>query len=252
MLNNQIILVTGGAGRIGSAFCKGIIENGGKVVIGDISEEKGMALEKNLRSDDAFFIAVDTTNTESIKRCIEAGKNHFGKIDAAVHCAYPISTQWGTSFEKIKAENLSQDLFSQLGGAILFSQQVISYFREQGSGNLVHIASIQGIAAPKFEHYNDTDMTSPIEYTAIKSAIVAVTRYLSKYCKGENIRINAISPGGILDNQPPNFLARYAESCNSKGMLNSEDIVGTLIFLLSDQSQFINGQNIIIDDGWSL
>ena len=244
--------MTGGAGRIGSAFCKGIIENRGKVIIGDISEEKGMALEKYLQSDDAVFIEVDTSNTKSIKNLIEAGENHFGKIDAAVHCAYPTSTQWGTSFEKIEAADLSDDLFSQLGGAILFSQQIISYFRDQGSGNLIHIASIQGVTAPKFEHYDGTDMTSPIEYTAIKSGIIAVTRYLSKYCKYQNIRVNAISPGGILDNQPADFLRSYRESCSSKGMLDSEDIVGTLIFLLSDQSQFINGQNIIVDDGWSL
>ena len=252
MLKNQTVLVTGGAGKIGSAFCKGIINNGGKVIIGDISREQGMTLEENIQSNDAVFIEVDTSNIESIKNLIEVGENHFKKIDSAVHCAYPTSSQWGTRFEEIEAESLSKDLFSQLGGAILFSQQIISYFREQGGGHLVHIASIHGISAPKFEHYEGTDMTSPIEYTAIKSGIVAITKYLSKYCKGENIRVNAISPGGILDNQPADFLRRYTESSNSKGMLNSEDIVGTLIFLLSSQSQFINGQNIIVDDGWSL
>jgi len=252
MLKNQIVAVTGGAGRIGSALCESIIENRGKVIIGDISKEQGIALERNLQSDDAFFVEVNTTNTESIKNLIKHGANHFGKIDAAVHCAYPMSKKWGAGFEKVKAEDLSKDLFSQLGGAILFSQQMISYFREQGSGNLIHISSILGIAAPKFEHYSGTNMTCPIEYSAIKSGIIAVTKYLSKYCKNENIRVNAISPGGILDNQPADFLRSYAESCNSKGMLNSEDIIGALIFLLSDQSKFINGQNIIVDDGWSL
>jgi len=252
MLKNKIVLVTGGAGRIGSAFCKAIIKNRGKVIIGDTSKDQGKFLEKNLKSSNAFFIEADTSNVKSIKNLIESGKDHFGRIDAAVHCAYPKSTQWGTSFEKIKAENLSKDLFSQLGGAILFSQQIISYFREQGRGNLIHIASIQGVSSPKFEHYEGTDKTSPIEYTAIKSAIIAVVKYLAKYCKNENIRVNVISPGGILDDQPTDFLKRYADSCNSKGMLDSEDIVGALIFLLSDQSQFIHGQNIIVDDGWSL
>ena len=117
---------------------------------------------------------------------------------------------------------------------------------------MIHIASIQGVSSPKFEHYEGTDKTSPIEYTAIKSAIIAVVKYLAKYCKNENIRVNVISPGGILDDQPTDFLKKYADSCNSKGMLDSEDIVGALIFLLSDQSKFIHGQNIIVDDGWSL
>ena len=95
-------------------------------------------------------------------------------------------------------------------------------------------------------------MTSPIEYTAIKSGIISITRYLSKYCKGDNIRINSISPGGIFDNQPKSFVQNYKDSCNSKGMLESEDITGALLFLLSDESKFIHGQNIIVDDGWTL
>ena len=70
--------------------------------------------------------------------------------------------------------------------------------------------------------------------------------------KNQNIRVNCLSPGGIQDGQPEIFLKNYAKNCNSKGMLDSDDLVGALIFLLSDSSQFVNGQNIIVDDGWSL
>jgi len=251
-MKNKVVLVTGGAGRIGSAFCKSILKNGGKVIIGDISKEKTIALEENIGSENSFFIELDITKTESIMQAIQAGKRKYGKIDAAVHCAYPISSGWGQSFEKVKPEHLKEDLFSQLGGAILFSQQIIDFYRKQGHGNLVHISSIQGVSAPKFDHYKGTEMTSPIEYTAIKSGIISITRYLSKYCKGDNIRINSISPGGIFDNQPKSFVQNYKDSCNSKGMLESEDITGALLFLLSDESKFIHGQNIIVDDGWTL
>ncbi len=95
-------------------------------------------------------------------------------------------------------------------------------------------------------------MISPIEYSAIKAGIISITRYLSKYCKRENIRVNCISPGGIFDNQPDSFVKNYNESCQNKGMLDAEDLIGTLLFLLSKQSEFITGQNIIVDDGWSL
>ena len=252
MLKDKVILVTGGAGRIGSAFCEGIVKNRAKVVIGDISLEQGRILEKKLSTSSAFFVETDVKNIDSIKNLIEEAEKKFGKVNSAVHCAYPVSKQWGASLEDLKPKELSEDLFSQLGSAILFSQQIIKYFRENKGGNLIHISSIQGISAPRFEHYEGTDMISPIEYTAVKTALIGVTRYLSKYCKNKNIRVNSISPGGILDDQPTEFLTKYAESCNSKGMLDSKDIVGTLIFLLSDSSKFINGQNIIIDDGWSL
>jgi len=251
-MKSKVVLITGGAGRIGSAFCKSIIENGDCVIIGDISKEKATALEATLDSENVISVWLDITNIESIKHSIETGIKKFGRIDAAVHCAYPISSGWGHSFEEIKPEHLKEDLFSQLGGAILFSQQIIDCFRKQGHGNLVHISSIQGISAPKFDHYKGTEMTSPIEYSAIKSGIISITKYLSKYCKKDNIRVNSISPGGILDNQPESFLQKYTESCNSKGMLDAEDICQTLIFLLSEDSSFIHGQNIIVDDGWSL
>ena len=81
MLNQRIVLVTGGAGRLGSEFCKGIIENKGKVIIGDISEERGKALEKELNKDNSIFVKVDTSNTDSIKNLIEQGKNHYGRIE---------------------------------------------------------------------------------------------------------------------------------------------------------------------------
>ena len=109
-----------------------------------------------------------------------------------------------------------------------------------------------GVVTPKFENYAGTNMTSPIEYTAIKAALIAITKYLAKYYKGNNIRVNCISPGGILDQQPESFLKKYQSCCNDKGMLAAEDVVGTALYLLSDQSRYVTGQNIIVDDGWSL
>lgn len=252
MLNNLIVAISGGAGRLGSAFSKAVVENGGKIIIGDINSEIGHQLVSDLGENDTLFFDGNLTEPNTVNKMIEKGKEKFGKIDAAVHCAYPVSEQWGTRFEDLKPGGIREDLFNQLGGAILFSQQVIKYFREQGHGNLVHISSIQGVSAPKFEHYEGSDMVSPIEYSAIKSGIISITRYLAKYCKNQNIRVNCISPGGILGNQPDSFLTKYKSSCQSKGMLDAEDVTGALIFLLSNHSKFINGQNIIVDDGWSL
>ena len=131
-------------------------------------------------------------------------------------------------------------------------QKFAEMFIQQGYGNIINIASIQGVAAPKFEHYEGTVMTSPIEYTSAKSAIIAISRYMAKFLAGKKIRVNCISPGGILENQPKSFLKNYKASCTSKGMLDTNDLSGTLIYLLSNHSRYINGQNIIVDDGWSL
>jgi len=95
-------------------------------------------------------------------------------------------------------------------------------------------------------------MVSPIEYSAIKAGIISITQYLAKYYKDNNIRINSISPGGILASQPEEFLEKYRENCASKGMLDAEDLIGTVVYLISDMSKYLNGQNIIVDDGWVL
>ena len=119
-------------------------------------------------------------------------------------------------------------------------------------GNLILMSSIQGFSSPKFEHYKNTNMISPIEYSAMKAGIISVTKYLAKYYKKENIRVNCISPGGILDDQPANFLKKYKSVCASKGMLDPDELSGTFLYLLSDYSKFVTGQNLIVDDGWSL
>ena len=95
-------------------------------------------------------------------------------------------------------------------------------------------------------------MRSPIEYSIIKSGIINMTKYLAKYFKGSNIRFNCISPGGIRDNQPKSFIKKYKDSCLSKGLLDSDDLLSAFKFLLSEESKYVNGQNIIIDDGWSI
>jgi NAD(P)-dependent dehydrogenase (short-subunit alcohol dehydrogenase family) len=252
MLKDNVVAITGGAGLIGSSFSKVVVENGGKVIIGDISIDRGMELQDKLGVDNTLFVEVDTSDINSVDKFLEAGSKHFGKIDSTIHCAYPRSEQWGTKFEDLKSIGLKDDLFNQLGGAILFSQRLILFYRKQGYGNLVHLSSIQGVSTPKFEHYEGTLMVSPIEYSAIKSGIISITRYLAKYCKNENIRVNCISPGGILDRQPEVFLKKYNSSCSSKGMMDPQDLNGTIIYLLSNMSKYVNGQNIIIDDGWIL
>ena len=139
-----------------------------------------------------------------------------------------------------------------LGGYFLTSQQFAKYFYEQGYGNIINLASIYGVVAPRFEIYNNTQMTNPVEYAAIKSGLIHITKYMAKYFKGKNIRVNTITLGGIEDKQPETFLKAYKKFCLNKGILDAKDISGTVLYLLSDLSEFVNGQNIVVDDGFTL
>ena len=252
MVKHLVVMITGAAGRIGSAIAYSVISQGGKVIVVDVNEAGLEQIMIGQDEDSVLAIVADAGIPEEADRCIAVGMKKFGKIDAAVHSAYPRSVGWGARFEDIQQKCLNEDLSSQLGGAILFSQRALEFFRKQGHGNLIHISSIMGVVTPKFENYVGTKMTSPIEYTAIKAALIAMSKYLAKYYKGNNVRVNCISPGGILDQQPESFLEKYRSCCNDKGMLDANDLVGTVLYLLADQSRYVTGQNIIVDDGWSL
>ena len=245
-------MITGAAGRIGAAVARGVVAQAGRVVLVDVNGTALSELDRELGADNALAIVADVNSPDEADSCIAKAVSRFGSLDAAVHSAYPRSAGWGARFEELEPDYLAEDLSRQLGGAILFSQRVLRHFKQQGHGNLIHVSSIQGVAAPKFEHYAGTEMVSPVEYSAIKAGLIAVTRYLAKYYKGNSIRVNCISPGGILDEQPESFLEQYRATCNDKGMLDVDDLIGAMMFLLSDQSRYITGQNIIIDDGWSL
>lgn len=253
MLSGKVVLITGAAGLLGSAIVNGVVNANAQVILVDIDPRGLTRVSQQVGTTaDHMSVVADTSSVKGIREAIDNGLDHYGKIDAAIHCAYPRSVGWGARFENLTKENLDSDLSAQLGGAILCSQQFLKLFRAQGSGNLIHISSIMGVATPKFENYEGTHMSSPLEYTAIKAALIAITKYLAKYYSGEGIRVNCISPGGILDQQPETFLGKYRAYCNEKGMLDPEDLVGTVLYLLGDESRHVNGQNIIVDDGWSL
>lgn len=264
MLKNKVVIITGGAGLIGKEFVKAVVGNGGVAIIADINEDLGnksldlISEELKIKfqisnpKSQLDFVNLDITSKESLNNCIQYVNKKFGKIDALVNNAYPKNKNFGKHFFDVEIEDFNQNLNMNLGGYFLCSQQIAKFFLKQGYGNIINIASIYGVVAPRFEIYANTPMTVAVEYSVIKSGLIHFSKYLAKYLKEKNIRVNCISPGGIKDNQPESFLNAYKEKCLNKGMLESIDICGTLVYLLSDASKFVNGQNIVVDDGFCL
>ncbi|ANV98021.1 flagellin modification protein A [Helicobacter enhydrae] len=255
LLKDKIVIITGGAGLIGKSLCQAIIQNGGIAVIADISQELGEKAQHQIdpSKEHSLFVEMDITAKESIASAIAKIHQEYGKIDALVNNAYPRTKLWGKNdFYHFDFEDFCQNLKLQLGGYVLTSQQFALYFKKQGWGNIISMSSIMGVYAPKFENYVGTDMDSVVDYSIIKAGINHMTRWMAKYLANTGIRVNAIAPGGILANQPQSFLQKYRNCCTNKGMLDPQDLNGTLIYLLSDMSKYVNGQILIVDDGWGL
>ena len=241
---------------LGQAFVRAIVANHGTAVIADVHADKGQAvcgsIAQELNTDKVSFVQVDITSKDSLQIAIHSLQRQYGRIDAVVNNAYPRNAQYGRRFEDVEYSDFCDNLGLNLGGLFLTSQQFAQHFQKQGHGNIINIASVYGVIAPKFEIYANTAMTMPVEYAAIKSGVIHLTAYMAKLFKGQQIRVNCISPGGILDQQPRSFLDAYKDNSLNKGMLNASDLTGTLLFLLSENSQYINGQNIVVDDGFVL
>ncbi len=248
-MNKKNIIIIGGSGQIGKSLTKALVQEDCNLLVGD----KDINLSKNiLHKNNIELLRCDVNKDQDIDKLINTAKKKFKKIDAVIYCAYPRSKGWGSDFLSLKRRYLNEDLNAHLGSLIIFSQKIIKLFLKQNYGNIINFSSIQGVSAPKFQHYKGTDMISPIEYSMMKSGIIMMTKYLAKLYKKKNIRVNCISPGGIIKNQNKEFIKNYKKDCGTKGMLDPEDLNSTISYLLSDESKYVTGQNIIIDDGWSL
>ena len=255
-LSGKIVVITGGSGLLGSAFCKAVIKYNGQVVIADknIIAAKRLALKLNSGTDKpgAYSHYLDINDEPSVSELIEILDTKFGKIDALINNAYPRNKNYGRKFFEVTYQDFCENIYLNLGGYFITSQKFARYFLKQGHGNIINISSIYGVIAPRFEIYEGTEMTMPVEYAFIKSGIIHFTKFLAKLLRGKNIRVNSLSLGGIQDKQPQVFLDSYKKYTLNKGMLDKEDPANTLVFLLSNMSDYINGQNIIIDDGFTL
>lgn len=252
LVRDKVVIVTGGAGLLGRTFCQAIADNGGIAVVAEYDIAIAEKLCTSLENASIVTAQVNITDKKSIKALITTISEKYGRIDALVNSAYPRNKNYGKHFFEVAYSDFCENVGMNLGGYFLTSQQFATYFEKQGYGNIINLASIYGVIAPRFEIYDNTPMTMPVEYAAIKSGLIHLTKYMAKYFKGKNIRVNTISLGGIEDKQPEPFLKAYKEFCLNKGMLEAKDISGTVLYLLSDLSEFVNGQNIVVDDGFTL
>lgn len=256
-LEGRVVVITGGAGLIGRGFVKAVVESGGTAVIADIDEASGNRVRADLAAelgtDKIGFIRVDITSRDSVRAMIGSILESHQTVDALVNNAYPRNKNYGRKFEDVTYEDFCENMNLHLGGYFLMSQEVSRVMVKQKRGVIINIASIYGFMAPRFDLYENANFTSPVEYSAIKGGLLSLTKYLASYLGKHDIRVNAISPGGVYDNQPDSFVAKYCrKTLIGNRMAETDDLTGALTFLLSDGSRYITGQNIVVDGGWSI
>ncbi len=201
------------------------------------------------KSDELFCL--DMNRDEDFFQLFRTLESRKIKIDHVINCAYPRNERYGAPLEDVSLDSFNENVALHLGGYFNVMKHMCGYFKKQGGGGIINFSSIYGQKAPDFSIYPD-GMTMPVEYAAIKSGVDQLSKYFLTYFKGNNIRINVISPGGVFDMQPPSFVNKYNALCINDGMLDDGALITTVEYLLSEGSRFVNGQNIGVDDGFKL
>jgi NAD(P)-dependent dehydrogenase (short-subunit alcohol dehydrogenase family) len=245
---DTVALVTGGLGLLGKEIARGLSDFGASVCIADIQEHPVKGLNDPAT---ALFQKLDITSEDSIRQTIEAVIRQFGKIDILVNCAYPHTADWGAKCEDVPFDSWKMNVNHHLGGYFLCCQKVAEQMKRHGGGSIINIASIYGIVAPDFSIYEGTPMTMPVAYSAIKGGVIAFSKYMASYYAKHRIRVNCVSPGGVLDKQPDRFVENYVAKTPLGRMGTPKDVVGAVLYLASDASLYVTGHNLIVDGGWS-
>ena len=262
-LEGRTAVVTGGAGIIGQRLCRGLAEFGAKVAVIDIDGDAARALADMLRQDygaDALGVPCDVADPSSVAAMVDEVGAKLGSVDVLHNNA----AAKGRDLEAFFApyEDFSYDTWRaimavNLDGMFLVSQAVGRVLIRQGKrGSIVQTSSIYGILGAdkriyEGSHYLGRAINTPAVYSASKAAVLGLTRYLATYWAEAGIRVNAVTFGGVESGQNETFRQRYGARVPMGRMGQAEEMVAAVLFLASDASSYVTGQNLIIDGGLS-
>lgn len=265
-LDGQVIIITGGAGLLGSEYAKAVAESGGIPVVADINIDEAEKVVKKITAETgsrALAIHVDVTDKDSVKTMAKKTLKQFGRIDGLVNNAgldpkfeSLKKNKHTNSFEDFPLELWNKSLGVDLTGMFLCAQAVAPSMLSAGKGSIINIASTYGLVGPDQRLYEKTGPKSkasykPVTYSVGKSAVLGLTRYLATYFAGKNIRVNTLTPGGVYNSHDEEFVSRYSSRTPLGRMAKKNEYNAALVFLLSDASSYMTGSNLVIDGGWT-
>jgi 2-deoxy-D-gluconate 3-dehydrogenase len=259
-LSGRVALVTGGAGLLGRQFCQTLVEAGASVLVADLNEKAAGELANKLGAK-AKAISCDVGDKASVQAAVDAAVKSFGRLDILVNSAAldpkfdaAEAGKHSSSFEDYSLQDWEKALRVNLTGAFLFSQAALREMLKQKSGVIINICSTYGLGGPDQRIYQKKGKPpayKPVDYTVTKAGILGLTKYLATYCGDKNIRVNALTPGGVQNSQDEEFVQAYSARTVLGRMARPDEMNGALLFLASDASSYMTGANLVVDGGWT-
>lgn len=265
-LTGRVAVVTGGVGLLGAEFSRTLAEAGASVVVVDLNASASQAVAESLTKSGYKALAVPTniTNPDEVKALVEKTLSEFGRLDILVNSAAldpkfdPDAVNKGITpgaFEDYPLDLWNSALNVNLTGMFLMTQACVKSMLEQGKkGSIINICSTYGLNGPDQRIYiKDGKRVAfkPVYYTVTKAGVMGFTKYLAAYYAGTDIRVNALTPGGVFNNHEDYFVKNYSAKTIMGRMAQKDEMNGALLFLASDASSYMTGNNVVVDGGWT-
>jgi NAD(P)-dependent dehydrogenase (short-subunit alcohol dehydrogenase family) len=261
-LAGKVAVVTGGAGILGQQFCRALADNGAAVAVVDLDGNAAKRVADELVATygiAALAHEVDVSDASSVAAMAERVEGELGPIDVLSNNAATKGRDLRAFFEPV--ERFDQQTWREimavnLDGMFLVARTIGSRMAERRHGSIIQTASIYGIIAPDQRIYEGAfylgqAINTPAVYSASKAGVVGLSLYFASYWGAQGVRVNTLTPGGVQSGQNQEFVTRYSARVPLGRMAKSAEIATALVFLASDASSYVTGQNLIVDGGLS-
>jgi NAD(P)-dependent dehydrogenase (short-subunit alcohol dehydrogenase family) len=264
-VEGRAVIVTGGAGMLGTRYAQALSEAGAHVVVADLDGDRAEKVVAELAGARSLAVRADVSDPSSVRDMVRQALDAFGEIDGLVNNAAldpkadpSHADENRVLFEDYPLEQWNRHLAVDLTGAFLCAQAVARPMLDRGKGSIVNVSSIYGVVGPDPRLYRDEGsrdteppFVKPVAYSVTKAALIGLTRYLAAYWGGSGIRVNALVPGGVRAGQDEGFVRRYSARTPLGRMAEPDEYCAALLFLLSDASAYMTGSDLVVDGGWT-
>jgi len=256
-LHGRVALVTGGAGHIGVALCEALAELGATIALLDLTQEACAGAAGRIHAAygiETLPLAIDLSDENQVRSVPGLISGQFGRLDILINCAALVGTSglngWAVPFQEQRSDTWRLALEVNLTAPFVLAQACAGLLTASGHGSVVNISSIYGMVGPDMYLYEGTSLGNPAAYAASKGALLQLTRWLATVL-APDVRVNAVTVGGVWRNQAQAFHARYVSRTPLKRMAAEEDLKGAVAYLASDLSAYVTGHNLVVDGGWT-
>ena len=260
-VSREIVLITGVSGQLGGEYARALLQRGARVIGLDIRSSASCEAVRSQYPERFMFCSADVTSKESLQQALAQVTEVFGAPtvlinNAAIDSPPSASSEENGPFEHYPEASWNKVIDVNLKGVYLSCQIFGAAMAKAGKGSIINVASIYGVVSPdqslyEYRRKRGEVFYKPVAYSASKSGILNLTRYLAVYWGKKNVRVNSLTIAGVFNNQEQAFLDVYCERIPIGRMANTDEYNGSVLFLASAASQYMTGANLVVDGGWT-